>query len=125
MWCPGKARGHTPRVPGNRQAAAAGITLPTTHREIRALTCNLSRPSQYTGQIGSNALDSHADVCKAARGDHQAFGRIVEAYQGRIFAYLGRMGIDRTTAEDIAQDTFLRVWRNAGQFNPKRGSLVT
>jgi RNA polymerase sigma-70 factor (ECF subfamily) len=76
-------------------------------------------------QIGSGALELDADIRKTARGDHSAFGRIVEAYQGRIFAYLGRMGLDRTTAEDIAQDTFLRTWRNAGQFDPKLGGLTT
>jgi RNA polymerase sigma-70 factor, ECF subfamily len=76
-------------------------------------------------QIGSGALELDADIRKTARGNHSAFGRIVEAYQGRIFAYLGRMGLDSTTAEDIAQDTFLRMWRNAGQFNPKLGGLTT
>jgi RNA polymerase sigma factor (sigma-70 family) len=76
-------------------------------------------------QIGSGALELDADIRKTARGDHSAFGRIVEAYQGRIFAYLGRMGLDSTTAEDIAQDTFLRMWRNAGQFDPKLGGLTT
>jgi RNA polymerase sigma-70 factor (ECF subfamily) len=70
-------------------------------------------------------LDIDADIYKAARGDHAAFGRIVEAYQDRLFAYLGRMGIDRANAEDIAQDTFLRVWRHASRFNPKLGSLTT
>ena len=70
-------------------------------------------------------MEIDADISKAARGDHHAFGRIVEAYQGRIFAYLGRMGLDRATAEDIAQDTFLRLWRNASQFNPRHSSLTT
>jgi RNA polymerase sigma-70 factor (ECF subfamily) len=70
-------------------------------------------------------LEIDADICKTARGDHLAFGRIVEAHQSKIFAYLGRMGLDRATAEDIAQDTFLRVWRNASQYNPKLGSLTT
>jgi len=70
-------------------------------------------------------LDTDADICKAAHGDHLAFGRIVIAHQGRVFGYLGRMGIDRATAEDIAQDTFLRVWRNAGRFDPRRGALAT
>jgi RNA polymerase sigma-70 factor (ECF subfamily) len=70
-------------------------------------------------------LETDADICKAARGDHLAFGRTVEAHQAKVFGYLGRMGIDRATAEDIAQDTFLRVWRNAGQFDPRRGGLAT
>jgi len=76
-------------------------------------------------QIGSGALELDADIRKTARGDYLAFGRIVEAHQGRIFAYLGRMGLDSATAEDVAQDTFLRVWRNAGQFNPRLGGLTT
>ena len=70
-------------------------------------------------------MELDADIRKTARGDHLAFGRIVEAHQRKIFAYLGRMGLDSATAEDIAQDTFLRVWRNAGQFNPKLGGLTT
>ncbi len=70
-------------------------------------------------------MDIDADIFKAARGDHVAFGRVVEAHQDRLFAYLGRMGIDRVNAEDIAQDTFLRVWRHASRFNPNLGSLTT
>jgi RNA polymerase sigma-70 factor (ECF subfamily) len=70
-------------------------------------------------------LELDPDIRKTARGDHSAFGRIVEAYQGRIFAYLGRMGFDSATAEDIARDTFLRMWRNAGQFDRKLGGLAT
>lgn len=65
------------------------------------------------------------DIDRTAAGDHVAFGRIVEAHQGRIFGYLGRMGLDSATAEDIAQETFLRLWRNARQFDAKRSSPAT
>jgi RNA polymerase sigma-70 factor, ECF subfamily len=70
-------------------------------------------------------LDIDTDINKIAAGDHVAFGRIVEAHQGRIFGYLGRMGLDSATAEDIAQETFLRLWRNAGQFDAKLASPAT
>jgi RNA polymerase sigma-70 factor, ECF subfamily len=76
-------------------------------------------------QIRRDALDRDADISEAAQGDHLAFGRIVVAQQGRVFAYLGRMGLDPATAEDIAQETFLRVWRHAGKYNPRLGSLTT
>jgi RNA polymerase sigma-70 factor, ECF subfamily len=65
-------------------------------------------------------LERDADI-----SDHLAFGRIAVAHQDRIFAYLGRMGLDSATAEDIAQETFLRVWRHAGKYNPRLGSLTT
>jgi RNA polymerase sigma-70 factor (ECF subfamily) len=70
-------------------------------------------------------LDPGADINETAKGDHRAFGRIVAAHQGKIFGYLGRMGFDSATAEDLAQETFLRVWRHAGRFNPRLGSLTT
>jgi RNA polymerase sigma-70 factor, ECF subfamily len=70
-------------------------------------------------------LDRDADISETARGDHLAFSRIVVTHQDRIFAYLGRMGLDSATAEDIAQETFLRVWRYAGKYNPRLGSLTT
>jgi RNA polymerase sigma-70 factor (ECF subfamily) len=75
--------------------------------------------------IRRDTLDRDADIGETAKGDHLAFGRIVVAQQGRIFAYLGRMGLDAATAEDIAQETFLRVWRHAGNYNPRLGSLTT
>ena len=52
-------------------------------------------------------MDRDADISETAKGDHRAFGRIVVAHQDRIFAYLGRMGLDSATAEDIAQETLL------------------
>ena len=70
-------------------------------------------------------MDRDADISETAKGDQRAFGRIVVAHQDRVFAYLGRMGLDSATAEDIAQETFLRVWRHAGKYNPRLGSLTT
>jgi RNA polymerase sigma-70 factor, ECF subfamily len=70
-------------------------------------------------------LDCNADIRETAKGDHLAFGRIVVAHQDRIFAYLGRMGLDGAMAEDVSQETFLRVWRHAGKYNSRLGSLTT
>jgi RNA polymerase sigma-70 factor, ECF subfamily len=35
------------------------------------------------------------------------------------------MGLDSAMAEDVAQETFLRVWRHAGKYNTRLGSLTT
>jgi RNA polymerase sigma-70 factor (ECF subfamily) len=85
----------------------------------------MRRGRQYIGQIRSDVLDSDADISESAGGDHQAFERIVVAHQNRVFAYLGRMGLDSAMAEDVAQETFLRVWRHAGKYNSRLGSLTT
>ena len=70
-------------------------------------------------------MDSTSDLCRTAAGDAVAFQRLVEAQQARVFGFLGRMGLDAATSEDIAQDTFLRVWRNARSFDPRLGAAST
>lgn len=94
-------------------------------RDSSSPSCNHSARRQYIRQIRSDALGSDADISETARGDHLAFGRIVAAHQDRIFAYLGRMGLDSAMAEDVAQETFLRVWRHAGKYDSRLGSLTT
>ena len=47
----------------------------------------------------------------AQRGDERAFALIVRAYEAPVFNYVLRMIGDRTLAEDLTQDVFLRVFR--------------
>lgn len=56
----------------------------------------------------------------AARGDRAASRALVERYQARVFALASRMlaGRGRATVEDVAQDTFLQVFRRLAGFAP-------
>jgi RNA polymerase sigma-70 factor, ECF subfamily len=47
----------------------------------------------------------------AAAGDLVAFEQIVRAYQQHVWRFLRRLVGDAATAEDLAQETFLRVYR--------------
>jgi RNA polymerase sigma-70 factor (ECF subfamily) len=64
-----------------------------------------------------------ATLRRSMRGDDDAARQLVEMYQHRVFALVSRMlsGRGKATIEDIAQDTFLVVFRQLGQFDP-RGS---
>jgi RNA polymerase sigma-70 factor (ECF subfamily) len=44
-------------------------------------------------------------------GDEAAFARLVATYQDRLIGVLTNLIGDRTTAEDVAQEVFLRVYR--------------
>ncbi len=45
------------------------------------------------------------------------FGEIVRRHQPRVFAILHRYERDAQKVEDLAQETFLKVWRALGQFD--------
>lgn len=59
-------------------------------------------------------------VIRAAQaGDRDAFRRIVEAWSGAVFGLAWRFSFDRTEAEDLSQDIFLRLHQKLALFDPK------
>ena len=54
---------------------------------------------------------------KAQRGDERAFTLIVRAYEGPIFNYVLRLVGDRSLAEDLTQEVFLRVYQGLPGFS--------
>ncbi len=54
--------------------------------------------------------DEHRTVLDARRGDREAFGRLVDAYQGMVFAVALNVTCDYTESEDVVQEVFLRAW---------------
>ncbi|HEX9350661.1 MAG TPA: sigma-70 family RNA polymerase sigma factor [Gaiellaceae bacterium] len=54
---------------------------------------------------------------KAQRGDERAFTLIVRAYEGPVFNYVLRLVGDRSQAEDLTQEVFLRVFQGLPKFS--------
>ncbi|NIM14432.1 MAG: RNA polymerase sigma-70 factor [Candidatus Aminicenantes bacterium] len=54
-----------------------------------------------------------------AENDDTAFEEIVHRYHVKVINLVYYFLHDRNEAEDIAQDVFLKVWRNAGKFKGK------
>src|ERR1700681_3567514 len=48
-------------------------------------------------------------VERCRRGDEGAFQELVDGYKNLVFALIARTVQDRTRAEDLAQDVFLRI----------------
>lgn len=57
--------------------------------------------------------------------DSEAFEELFESFAPRIKAYMIRQGADATTAEELAQETLLTVWRKAGLYSDTKGSATT
>jgi RNA polymerase sigma-70 factor (ECF subfamily) len=53
---------------------------------------------------------------RARSGDLQAFEELVRAYQAEVFRFAWHLTRDRSLAEDVTQETFLRTFRFMGGF---------
>ena len=54
---------------------------------------------------------------KAQRGDERAFSLIVRAYETPVYNYVLRLVGDRSLAEDLTQEVFLRVFQGLPNFS--------
>ena len=63
----------------------------------------------------------HSDALlmrRAAQGDTQAFDALLGRHESAVFHYLTRLVADPCTAEDLAQECWLRVWRARHSYQP-------
>jgi len=66
-------------------------------------------------------FDEDAELADRAReGDREAFGALVEKYQGPIYSYTLHFFRNATRAEDVTQETFLRAFRFLQTYDPSR-----
>ena len=70
-----------------------------------------------------NASDE-ALVAGLATGDREAALVLVRRFQARVFGLALSITHDRGSAEEAAQDTFLKAWRYAASYDPRRGPVA-
>ncbi len=66
--------------------------------------------------ILSTATDPEL-VARAAAGSEAAYRELLDRYQRPVFSLVYRMVRDREEAEDLAQETFVRVFNNIGRYD--------
>ncbi len=64
-------------------------------------------------------------VAVAAHADREAFVALFEHFGPRVKSYMLRLGTPADTAEELAQETLLTVWRKAAAFDPQRAAAST
>jgi RNA polymerase sigma-70 factor (ECF subfamily) len=57
-----------------------------------------------------------------AEGDHPALATCYDLMGSVVFSLAVRMLRDQAAAEDVSQDIFVQIWRQAGNYDPQRGS---
>ena len=72
------------------------------------------------GMLGRQQLASM--LGEVSRGDRAAFTRLYEATSPKLYAIVLHIVRRRDLTDELLQETYLRIWQHAGQFNPQRGS---
>lgn len=66
--------------------------------------------------MNSSAVEDRETISRVLAGNYDAFERLVEKYQGRIYRHLIKMVRDAHVAEDLLQETFLNSYKGLAQF---------
>jgi RNA polymerase sigma-70 factor (ECF subfamily) len=73
------------------------------------------------------SADEAADLIEAiaTRQDRAAFARLFNHFAPRVKAFIMRGGADAESAQEVAQEALIMVWRKAASFDRTRASATT
>lgn len=99
--------------------------LETTRIRPRSVTGTMPQQSAQR-QLSATETDLRQLMSAIAIDrDKQAFARLFSHFAPKLKAYGMRAGADPQTAEEIAQEAMVAVWRKAASFNPEKASVST
>jgi RNA polymerase sigma-70 factor, ECF subfamily len=61
----------------------------------------------------------HELIRRARDGDADAFESLVAVHADRVYGALRRFGLDRSEADEVAQEVFVRAWRGLSGFQER------
>jgi RNA polymerase sigma-70 factor, ECF subfamily len=62
------------------------------------------------------ALEDHRLISSLQAGDENAYEQLIERFQGPVYNLAYRLLNDQADASDVAQEVFLKIFRNVGSF---------
>ena len=78
-----------------------------------------SAPAAMTNSAGSSDAVSDVDVMlRVKTGDESAFAYLVQKYRRPMIGFMYRLCHNPSTAEELAQEVFLRVYRSRTSYEP-------
>ncbi len=71
-------------------------------------------------------LESEIELLRrVGLGDRRSFEQLYDRFSGVLFSVAYRMLKSQEAAEDVLQDVFVQIWKNAPLFDPNRGKPMT
>ena len=70
-------------------------------------------------ESGAGEISAEELARQCQNGCRESFERLVRRFERRVLRFLSAMVNNRQDAEDLAQDTFLKVYKSIHRFNPE------
>lgn len=94
----------------------SGVSLPQVKKELTIIRNDVSTtatpPSPYLRDPDVQLM------LRVKDGDDSAFAQLVEKYQDRLVGIFSNMFADKSHAEDLAQEVFMRIYRARQGYEP-------
>jgi RNA polymerase sigma-70 factor, ECF subfamily len=100
---------------GQERAARENARVPPEHRRLE---------EQGSGRTPAAESDA-ALAARTAGGDRLAYAALVKRHLPRVLALTRRMLVSEASAEDAAQEAFIRLWTHAASYDASRALLTT
>jgi RNA polymerase sigma-70 factor, ECF subfamily len=100
-----------------REDGGAVRSTPATRR--RRDDGNVHRRPTPAGELDYTTLTDQQVVRLARDGSERAYRELIGRYQRPVFSLIYRLVRDREKAEDLAQDTFIKVLNAIDRYNPE------
>ena len=100
------------QIPQSRRCSQVVLYLRSRQAVVSSIPSAEPRPSD-------GAL-----IERVVARDESALAELYDRYSGMVSAVAMRVLRDAGAAEEVLQDIFYQLWRNAAQFDPRRGSLA-
>jgi RNA polymerase sigma-70 factor (ECF subfamily) len=75
--------------------------------------------------IDMNPLTDMQLLQRISQRDEDALLKLHERYANLVFSVALRVVNDNQTAEEVTQDTFMRLWNRALSYDPQKGKFIT
>lgn len=88
---------------------------------LRSVSLNhglLAVGGNASARVGASAISDAEVMLRVKVGDDAAFDYLVEKYRRPMISFMFRMAHNAATAEELAQEVFLRVYRSRGKYEP-------
>lgn len=87
--------------------------------------CLQVRADSRLSLAAMDVFDANSLIVRiATHQDREAFARLFNHYAPRLKGFLMKRGETPEAAEDLAQETLVRMWRRAGSFDPARADAA-